>query len=174
MRAPDFLKAGLGHMQDRATTYDKPQGERSMGMTVALANVLLAEKLREPLSEEDGWNFMELLKLVRSKQGEFKADNYEDRAAYAGLAGEAAFQERARQQPLPRGEFAPGAPISATTAPPAAPDVSVLFNALKTAANRMDRLALDAQPEMRAWATEWAEEARSALSAHREQQGGEV
>lgn len=94
MRAPDFLKAGLHHMQDRAVTYDKPQGERSMGMTVALANVLLAEKLREPLSEEDGWNFMELLKLVRSKQGEFKADNYEDRAAYAGLAGEAAFEER--------------------------------------------------------------------------------
>src|SRR5690554_7113280 len=93
MRAPDFLKAGLGHMQDRAVTYDKPQGERSMGMTVALANVLLAEKLREPLSEEDGWNFMELLKLVRSKQGEFKADNYEDRSAYAGLAGEAAFDE---------------------------------------------------------------------------------
>src|SRR5690554_824771 len=94
MRAPEFLKAGLGHMEDRAATYDKPQGERSMGMTVALLNVLLAEKLREPLSEEDGWNFMELLKLVRSKQGEFKADNYEDRSAYAGLAGEAAFDDR--------------------------------------------------------------------------------
>ena len=94
MRAPDFLKAGLQHMEDRATSYDKPEGERSMGMTVAMANVLLADKLREPLSEEDGWNFMELLKLVRSKQGEFKADNYEDRAAYAGLAGEAACAER--------------------------------------------------------------------------------
>lgn len=99
MRAPDFLQAGLAHMQDRAVTYDKPQGERSMGMTVALANVLLADKLREPLSEEDGWNFMELLKLVRSKQGEFKADNYEDRAAYAGLAGEAAFDERSQKPP---------------------------------------------------------------------------
>lgn len=94
MQAPDFLKAGLQHMQDRAVTYDKPEGERSMGMTVAMANILLREKLRAPLTEEDGWNFMELLKLVRSKQGEFKADNYEDRAAYAGLAGEAACAER--------------------------------------------------------------------------------
>ncbi|WP_321351819.1 DUF6378 domain-containing protein [Halopseudomonas oceani] len=94
MQAPDFLNAGLRHMEDRAVTYDKPQGERSMGMTVAMANILLADKLREPLTEEDGWNFMELLKLVRSKQGEFKADNYEDRAAYAGLAGEAAGAER--------------------------------------------------------------------------------
>ncbi len=94
MHAAQILQAGLQHMQDRANTYDKPEGERSMGMTVALANVLLADKLRTPLSEEDGWNFMELLKLVRSKQGEFKADNYEDRAAYAGLAGEAAHHER--------------------------------------------------------------------------------
>lgn len=94
MRAPDFLKAGLGHMQDRATTYDKPEGERSMRMTVDLVNVLLADKLSSPLSEEDGWNIMQLLKLVRSKQGEFKADNYEDGAAYAGLAGEAAHAER--------------------------------------------------------------------------------
>lgn len=92
--APDILRAGISHMEDRAKTYDKPAGERSMGMTVALANVLLAEKLRAPLSEEDGWNFMELLKLVRSKQGEFKADNYEDRSAYAGLAAEAAAAER--------------------------------------------------------------------------------
>ena len=106
MRAPEFLKAGLGHMEDRAATYDKPQGERSMGMTVALVNVLLAEKLREPLSEEDGWNFMELLKLVRSKQGQFKADNYEDRAAYAGLAGEAGYLDRSISgtPPAPAGQ----------------------------------------------------------------------
>lgn len=92
--AREFLEAGIGHMQDRASTYDKPQGERSMGMTVALMNILVGDKLKRPLSEEDGWNFMELLKMVRSKQGEFKADNYEDRAAYAGLAGEAASRDR--------------------------------------------------------------------------------
>ena len=90
MKAHEFLEAGIGHMKDRAATYAAPSGERSMEKTVAIFNELLAEKLRKPLSEEDGWNFMEILKLVRSKQGEFKADSYEDRAAYAGLAGEAA------------------------------------------------------------------------------------
>lgn len=93
MKAHEFLEAGIGHMKDRAATYDAPSGERSMEKTVAIFNELLAEKLRSPLSEEDGWNFMEILKLVRSKQGEFKADSYEDRAAYAGLAGEAAASE---------------------------------------------------------------------------------
>lgn len=90
MKAHEFLEAGIGHMKDRAATYDAPSGERSMEKTINIFNELLAEKLRKPLSEEDGWNFMEILKLVRSKQGEFKADSYEDRAAYAGLAGEAA------------------------------------------------------------------------------------
>lgn len=90
MKAREFLEAGIGHMKDRAATYDAPSGERSMEKTVAIFNELLAEKLRSPLSEEDGWNFMQILKLVRSKQGDFKADNYEDGAAYAGLAGEAA------------------------------------------------------------------------------------
>lgn len=90
MKAYEFLEAGIGHMKDRAATYDAPTGERSMEKTVAIFNELLAEKLRSPLTEEDGWNFMEILKLVRSKQGKFKADSYEDRAAYAGLAGEAA------------------------------------------------------------------------------------
>lgn len=96
MKAHEFLEAGIGHMKDRAATYDAPSGERSMEKTVAIFNELLAEKLREPLTEEDGWNFMEVLKLVRSKQGEFKADSYEDRAAYAGLAGEAAAKNHHR------------------------------------------------------------------------------
>jgi len=92
--AAGILQAGINHMADRAVSYDAPQGERSIGMTIDMFNVLVAKKLKEPLSEEDGWNFMELLKLVRSKQGEFKADSYEDRAAYAGLAAEAAYKDR--------------------------------------------------------------------------------
>jgi hypothetical protein len=31
-----------------------------------------------------------ILKLVRTSQGAFRADNYEDLAAYAGLMGESA------------------------------------------------------------------------------------
>jgi hypothetical protein len=49
------------------------------------------------LTEEQGWLFMGLLKMVRSQQGGFRADNYEDLAAYAGLQGEAAWAERANQ-----------------------------------------------------------------------------
>ncbi len=92
--AAGILQAGIDHMRDRAVTYDAQQGERSVGKVVVMFNALIAEKLKEPLSEEDGWNFMELLKLVRSKQGEFKADSYEDRAAYAGLAAEAGYRDR--------------------------------------------------------------------------------
>lgn len=85
MKAHEFLEAGLGHMKDRAATYDAPQGERSMGKTIAAFNALEGTNL----TEAQGWRFMCLLKLARATQGAFRADNYEDLAAYAGLAGEA-------------------------------------------------------------------------------------
>jgi hypothetical protein len=90
--AHDFLQAAIQHMQDRAKTYDKPQGERSMSATVAAFRAVTGIQM----SEEQGWLFMALLKAVRSQQGEYKADNYEDGAAYFGLCGEAASKERVR------------------------------------------------------------------------------
>jgi hypothetical protein len=90
MKAQDFLQAGLGHMQDRAATYDKPTGERSMAATVGAFKCVSGVEM----TEEQGWLFMGLLKMVRSQQGEFKADNYEDEAAYSGLRGECAFAAR--------------------------------------------------------------------------------
>jgi hypothetical protein len=90
--AADFLQCGINHMRDRAATYDKPEGERSMGKTVSAYNIITGQNM----SEEQGWLFMGLLKKVRSQQGDFKADNYEDEAAYAGLRGECA--ARTRQQ----------------------------------------------------------------------------
>lgn len=90
MKAQDFLQAGLGHMQDRAVTYDKPTGERSMAATVGAFKCVSGVEM----TEEQGWLFMGLLKMVRSQQGEFKADNYEDEAAYAALRGECAFAAR--------------------------------------------------------------------------------
>lgn len=88
--AADILTAALGHMRDRAATYDKPEGERSMGSTVlafaAITGVLM--------TEEQGWLFMALLKAVRSQQGAYRADSYEDGAAYFALAGEAAVRDR--------------------------------------------------------------------------------
>lgn len=88
--ALDFLQQGLLHMRDRASTYDKPDGERSMGKTVAAFNAITGKQI----SEEEGWLLMGLLKMVRSQQGAFRADNYEDLAAYAALQGECAAKTR--------------------------------------------------------------------------------
>jgi len=88
--AANILRAAIGHMDQRAVTYDKPEGERSMGATVDafLAVTGIA------MSEEQGWLFMALLKAVRSQQGAYRADSYEDGAAYFALAGEAAVRDR--------------------------------------------------------------------------------
>lgn len=90
MKAHDILQAAAGHMNDRATTYDRPQGERSMGATVEAFRAVSGIGL----TEEQGWLFMALLKAVRSQQGAYRADSYEDGAAYFALAGEAAFGNR--------------------------------------------------------------------------------
>ena len=88
--AASILTAALGHMEDRAKTYDAPGGERSMGKTVAAFNVITGHTL----TEEAGWLFMEILKQVRSQQGDYRADSYEDLVAYAALRGECAARER--------------------------------------------------------------------------------
>lgn len=91
--AGDILRAGLGHMEDRAATYDAEQGERSMSKTVIMFNALYGLAL----TEEQGWAFMACLKLVRTSQGAYRPDNYEDGAAYMGLMGEAAARERGNE-----------------------------------------------------------------------------
>lgn len=88
--AASILTAALGHMEDRAKTYDAPGGERSMGKTVAAFNIITGHTL----TEEAGWLFMEILKQVRSQQGNYRADSYEDLVAYAALRGECAARER--------------------------------------------------------------------------------
>ena len=88
--AASMLTAALGHMEDRARTYDAPGGERSMGKTVSAFNTITGLAL----TEEQGWLFMEILKQVRSQQGNYRADNYEDMVAYAALRGECAARER--------------------------------------------------------------------------------
>ncbi len=90
MTASDFLLAAMNHLGDRASTYDNPTGERSMGRTVEAFNAITGHKL----TEEHGWLFMCLLKQVRSQQGKYKSDNYEDLTAYASLMGECAAKVR--------------------------------------------------------------------------------
>lgn len=79
-------------MKDRAATYDKPEGERSMGATVEAFRAVTGIRV----TQEQGWLFMALLKAVRSQQGDYRADSYEDGAAYFALAGEAAARYRKR------------------------------------------------------------------------------
>ena len=90
MTASDFLGAALNHLEDRASTYDNPTGERSMGRTVEAFNAITGHKL----TEEQGYLFMVLLKAVRSQQGKYKSDSYEDGAAYFALMGESAAKVR--------------------------------------------------------------------------------
>ena len=92
VQANEVVSAALKHMEDRASTYDNAGGERSIGKTVAAFNAITGDGLVD--TEERGWLFMLLLKAVRSQQGDFKLDNYEDLAAYAGLMGESASVER--------------------------------------------------------------------------------
>lgn len=83
--APDILKRAAQHMEDRAAARDQPGGERSMARTVAAYNALTGQRM----SERDGWMFMVCLKAARACTTPTGiADDYEDLAAYAGLAGE--------------------------------------------------------------------------------------
>ena len=89
--APSILSEAAAAVGDRAVERDTPEGERSMGKTVAAFNAMFSHAL----TEEQGWQFMELLKMARSAGGKFRLDDYTDGAAYAALAGEAAARERA-------------------------------------------------------------------------------
>lgn len=89
-KANDILSAATKHLEDRGVTYDKPEGERSMAKVVQMFNTLADTSI----TVEQGWLFMVLLKVVRSQQGKFKADSYEDGASYIALAGEEAEKER--------------------------------------------------------------------------------
>lgn len=86
LSAVDYLDAAAGHMRERAATYDQPDGERSMGRTVAAFNAIHGTAL----TESQGWHFMCLLKHVRlfTRPG-FHADSAEDAVAYAALMAEA-------------------------------------------------------------------------------------
>lgn len=86
-KAVQILNEAVAIMAERGKSYDKSGGEaeRSMPKIVAMFNTLTGHTL----TTEQGWDFMILLKLVRSSQG-YKHDNYIDGSAYFGLAGEAA------------------------------------------------------------------------------------
>ena len=60
MKAPEALEKAAQHMRDRAATYDKLEGERSMAQTVAAFNAITGQDL----TTAEGWEFMDVLKQV--------------------------------------------------------------------------------------------------------------
>ena len=82
--AHGILQNAAAEMLDRAASRDTPKGERSMGRCVKAFNAMFGTGL----TETQGWQFMELLKMARSVGGEFRLDDFTDGVAYAALAGE--------------------------------------------------------------------------------------
>ena len=86
MKADEILQNACDHLKERGINYDNKEGERSIAKTVKVFNALTGLAL----TPEQGAIYMVILKMVRTQQGEFKADSYEDGAAYFALAGEEA------------------------------------------------------------------------------------
>lgn len=89
MRAEDFLQSALDALKNRAAIRDQ-DSERSMARAVKIYNAMS----RIPIDEADGWRLMVALKLARSMQGSFHADDYIDMAGYAALLGECVEMEQ--------------------------------------------------------------------------------
>lgn len=90
MNALLILEQAAKHQRDRAGTYDKPGGERSMAQTVKVFEAFHGIKL----TEAQGWHFMQILKDVRlfTAPG-YHADSAEDGVSYASLKAEAKHKE---------------------------------------------------------------------------------
>jgi len=88
-RADTILQSAAITIQLRAKERDNSNGERSMAKTVDAFNALFGHQL----TETQGWQFMELLKIARSAGGNYRRDDFLDGAAYAALAGESAAKE---------------------------------------------------------------------------------
>lgn len=86
MKAPDILKKSTQHMLDRAATYDKPEGERSMAKTVQAFNAITGRDI----TTAEGWLMLAVLKQVRAFQnpGKPHVDSLEDGPAYLALMAE--------------------------------------------------------------------------------------
>ena len=85
MNADQILTAAADHLRDRAAQRDTPEGERSMGKTVAAFNAISGHTL----TEREGWMFMVMLKAVRAcATPDGCLDSHQDGAAYFALAGE--------------------------------------------------------------------------------------
>lgn len=84
--AEAFLQHGIDLLRERGKQYDQPDGERSMGKTVAAFNAITGRDL----SEAEGWLLMLLLKQVRQWQTPtYHKDSADDAVSYSALLAEA-------------------------------------------------------------------------------------
>ena len=104
MKATTILEKAAQHMRDRAATYDKPEGERSMGKTVAAFNAITGRDL----TTAEGWLMLAVLKQVRAFHNPAvpHVDSLEDGPAYLALMAE---------------EMLSGEPVNEAVEPPAEP-----------------------------------------------------
>lgn len=105
--APDVLRRAEGHIAARASTYDRPEGERSAGAAAAAFNAITGRTHQRAITEAEAWLFLQCLKQVRLFQREgWHADSAEDNVAYGALLAEAkaregeALFERRRAEPI--------------------------------------------------------------------------
>jgi hypothetical protein len=87
--ATDYLDQCADTIEERGKLRDSEEGERSMGKTVAAFNTLFGKDL----TETQGWQFMQLLKMARMSAGVYHEDDYVDNISYGALAAETAFKE---------------------------------------------------------------------------------
>lgn len=85
LTAEQFLRQGVELLAERGKQYDSPDGERSMGKTVAAFNAITGRDL----SDAEGWLLMLLLKQVRQFQADPHMDSAADGVNYAALLAEA-------------------------------------------------------------------------------------
>jgi hypothetical protein len=90
MTAPELLAQAATILQQRGDERDKSDGERTMAQITRVFNALL----NRDLSEEEGWIFMIILKLVRAQAGKVQPDDFLDTIGYAALLAECAVKEK--------------------------------------------------------------------------------
>jgi hypothetical protein len=83
--AQQFLAHAAALQVQRGKQYDQADGERSMGKTVAVFNIITGHSL----SEAEGWLLQQLLKDVRQWSApEYHEDSAVDGVSYSSLKAE--------------------------------------------------------------------------------------
>lgn len=96
--ALSVLRSGADIIERRGQERDRPGGERTMVAIVDAFNTIFADSIADNdghLTETQGWQFMELLKMARSAYGVYVPDDHADAVNYAALAAEAAAAQEA-------------------------------------------------------------------------------